>query len=171
MDCSPWPGRWDLSRVLQKAARPRSRLAARVGEFGIAYAKTDYQQPWFDENGGVYPVYHAIKGLAELRGRPLVDLVISKPRDIQAIAAERDGDVEVWIANLTDQTETVELVPNLVGQLSVLSASEFERATQDFSVMDSLERAFSGADGLAAPVCGGAREISLRTGPGENGGH
>jgi D-apionolactonase len=118
-------------------------LGRTVGEFGIAYAKTEYAQPWFDENGGVYPVYHAIKGLAALRGRPLIELFISKPREIQAIAVQRDRDIEVWLANLTDQIETVELTPKLVGSLSVLSASEFERATQDFSALDSFERAFS----------------------------
>jgi D-apionolactonase len=118
-------------------------LGETVGEFGITYAKMDYPQPWFDENGGLYPVFHVIKGLAALRGRSLIDLAISKPGEIQAIAVERDGDSEVWLANLTDQTKTVELTPRLVGRLSVLSASEFERATQDFSAMDSLERPFS----------------------------
>jgi hypothetical protein len=99
-------------------------LGGTVGEFGIAYAKGDYPQPWFDEAGGVYPVFHAIKGLAALRGQPLVDLVISNPCDIQAIAAERDGQIEIWLANLTDQAETVEFRPKLVGRLSVLSAGD-----------------------------------------------
>jgi hypothetical protein len=126
-------------------------LGGTVGEFGIAYAKADYPQPWFDENGGLYPIYQAIKGLAALRGRPLVDLAISKPRDLQAIAVQRHGDIEVWLANLTDQTETIELTPKLVGSLSVLSASEFERATQDFSAMDSLEHAFSSEAVLLPP--------------------
>src|SRR6266446_4843895 len=126
-------------------------LGGTVGEFGIAYAKADYPQPWFDENGGLYPIYQAIKGLAALRGQPLVDLAISKPRDLQAIAVQRHGDIEVWLANLTDQTETIELTPKLVGSLSVLSASEFERATQDFSAMDSLEHAFSNEAVLLPP--------------------
>jgi len=126
-------------------------LGGTVGELGIAYAKADYPQPWFDENGGLYPIYQAIKGLAALRGRPLVDLAISKPRDLQAIAVQRYGDIEVWLANLTDQTETIQLTPKLVGSLSVLSASEFERATQDFSAMDSLEHAFSNEAVLLPP--------------------
>ena len=115
-----------------------------TGPFGIAYAKADYPQPWFDQNGGLYPVYHAIKGMAALRGRPLIDLTISQPREIQAIAVQRDAEIEVWLTNLTDQTESVQLEPKLVGMLSVLSALEFEQAAQDFSAMDSLERAFDG---------------------------
>ena len=137
---------WSVGFVARFAQGGASALTlgGTVGEFGIAYAKRDYPQPWFDQAGGVYPVFHAIKGLAALRGQPLVDLVISNPREVQAIAAERDGRIEVWLANLTDQQETVELKPKLVGSLSVLSAANFELATQDFSAMRSLERSFSG---------------------------
>jgi D-apionolactonase len=137
---------WSVGFVARFAQGGASALTlgGTVGEFGIAYAKRDYPQPWFDQAGGVYPVFHAIKGLAALRGQPLVDLVSSNPREVQAIAAERDGRKEVWLANLTDQPETIELRPKLVGSISVLSAADFELATQDFSVMRSLERSFSG---------------------------
>ena len=118
-------------------------LGGTVGEFGIAYAKAGYPQPWFEENGGLYPVYHVIKGLSALRGLPLIELVISKPREIQAIAVARDREIEVWMANLTEQTQTIELKTKLAGSLAVLSASEFERATREFFVMDSLEGTYS----------------------------
>src|SRR3984893_3052286 len=136
---------WSVGFVAHfaKSGASALTLGRPIGEFGIAYAKADYPQPWFDENGGLYPIYHAIKGLSALRGRRLVELSISKPREIQAIAAERDGDIELWLTNLTDQTGTVILKPRLVGSLSALSASDFERVTQDFSAMDSSERAFS----------------------------
>jgi D-apionolactonase len=136
---------WSVGFVARfaKGGASALTLGGTVGEFGIAYAKMDYRQPWFDENGGFYPVYQAIKGLAALRGLPLIELDISKPREIQAIAVARDRDIEVWLANLTEQTQTVELTPKLTGSLSVLSASEFERATLDSLVMDSLERSFS----------------------------
>ena len=83
---------WSVGFVARfaKGGASALTLGGTVGEFGIAYAKTAYPQPWFDENGGLYPVYHVIKGLAALRGRPLIDLAISKPREIQAIAVERD---------------------------------------------------------------------------------
>jgi D-apionolactonase len=136
---------WSVGFVARfvKGGASAITLGEAVGELGIVYAKTDYPQPWFDENGGVYPVYHVVKGLASLRGRPLIDLVISKPREIQAIGAAHDGGIEIWIANLTGQTKSVEIVPKSGGSLSVLSATEFERATQDTSIMDSLERALS----------------------------
>jgi D-apionolactonase len=136
---------WSVGYVARfaKSGASALTLGGTVGEFGIAFAKMDYPQPWFDENRGVYPVYQVIKGLAALRGRPLIDVAFSKPSEIQAIAVERDRGMEVWLANLTDQTETVEMTPKLVGRLSLQSASEFERATQDLSSMDSLERPFS----------------------------
>ena len=108
---------WSLGFVARftRGGAEAITLGGGVGEFGIAYAKMDYQQPYFDENGGVYPAYHVFKGLAELKGQPLLDLAISKPREIQAIAAERDGGLEVWIANLTSLTKTIELATEFTG--------------------------------------------------------
>jgi hypothetical protein len=115
-------------------------LGSGCGELGIAYAKADHPQPWFDDNGGIYPVYHAIKGLANLGGQRLVDVQISTPDEIQAIATKQEGGIELWVTNLTNQTKNVELTPKPTGKISVLSAAEFERATKDLAVMDSLER-------------------------------
>jgi D-apionolactonase len=131
-----------IARFAQAGASALT-LGGMVGEFGIAYAKTDYPQPWYDENGGVYPVYHTIKGLSALRGRPLIDLVVSKPSDLQAVAVQGDQEIEVWLANLTNQSQSVELKFNVNGRLAILTASNFERATQDTSAMDSLAQHFS----------------------------
>jgi D-apionolactonase len=135
---------WTVGFVarLGQAGASALTLGGMVGEFGIAHAKTGYPQPWFDENGGVYPVYHAIKGLSALRGRPLIDLTISKPRDLQAIAVRREEEIEVWLANLTDQNQKIDLKGSVNGQLSILSAVTFEEATQDVSVVDSLAQPF-----------------------------
>jgi D-apionolactonase len=118
-------------------------LGSGTGEFGIAYARADYRQPWFDENGGLYPLYHVIKGLSALRGRPILDLKISPPDEIQAVAAQRDSGLELWVANLTNQTKSIELVDKLDGRISILSAPEFERATTDLAVLDSIEGPFT----------------------------
>ena len=45
-----------------------------------------------------------------------------------------------WVTNLTNQTRNIELTPKPTGKISVLSAAEFEPATKDLAVMDSLER-------------------------------
>jgi D-apionolactonase len=154
---------WSVGFVARfvKGGASALTLGGGTGEFGIAYAKQDYAQPWFDENGGVYPVYHAIKGLAQLRGQPMLDLEISTPDELQAIAARSESGLELWIANLTDQTKRVELTPKLTGKISVLSAPEFERAAKDLSVMESLEQPFAEGE-LALPPYAVAR-LSLAT--------
>jgi hypothetical protein len=86
-----------------------------------------------------------------LKGQPLVDLAVSKPCEIQAIAAERDGGIEVWIANLTSRMKTVELATEFTGSAAILTASEFEQATHDLSAMNSLERGFADKQLLLAP--------------------
>jgi D-apionolactonase len=137
-------------------------LGGGTGEFGIAYAKADYPQPWFDEKGGIYPVYHVVKGLSHLRGQPLVDSEISTPDEIQAIATKQDGGIELWVANLTDQTKSLELTPKLTGTVSILSATEFERATKDLNAMDSLEREFAGESVVLPPYA--VARVRLTTG-------
>jgi D-apionolactonase len=136
---------WSLGFVARftKGGASAITVGGGVGEFGIAYAKMDYRQPWFDENGGVYPVYHVFKGLAALRGKPFIDLTVSAPREIQAIAAATDDRVEVWIANLTDRMKTVELPAEFTAKVAVLAAAEFESVTRDISAMHSLERGFA----------------------------
>jgi hypothetical protein len=46
-------------------------------------------------------------------------------------------------ANLTDQTKAIDLDHKLNGRISILSEPEFERATSDLAVLDSIERAFT----------------------------
>jgi hypothetical protein len=144
---------WSVGFVARfaKGGASALTLGGGAGEFGIAYAKAVYPQPWFDENGGIYPVYHVLKGLADLGGKPLVDLQISTPDEIQAIAARRNSGIELWITNLTDQTKSVELTPKLTGKASILSAQEFERATKNLSVMDLLEQPFAEEDLILPP--------------------
>jgi hypothetical protein len=133
---------WSIGFVARfaKGGASALTLGSGTGEFGIAYAKADYPQPWFDENGGIYPVYHAIKGLAHLRGTPLIDIQISTPDELQAIATKHAGGIELWVANLTGQTKSVQLTPKPTGNVSILSAAEFEGATRDLAVLESLER-------------------------------
>lgn len=77
--------------------------AAPVGEFGIAFSKMDYAQPWFDETGGVYPVFHVIAGMARAAGAPSLQTGSSAGRDVQAVACARDGGTELWLANLVGE--------------------------------------------------------------------
>jgi hypothetical protein len=80
-----------------------------------------------------------------------MDVEISTPDELQAIATECKSGIELWITNLTDQTKNVELMPKLTGDVSILSAAEFKRATTDLAVMDSLEKRLTGEQVVFPP--------------------
>ena len=144
---------WSLGFVARfaKGGSEAITLGSGVGAFGIAYAKMEYRQPFFDEKGGVYPVYHVFKGLAAMKGQPLVDLSVSDPCEIQAIGVERENGIEVWIANLTGRIKPIEFATGFTGHAAILTASEFEPATQDHSAMNSMEREFADKQIVLAP--------------------
>ena len=107
-------------------------LGGLTGPFGAIYTKTAWPQAWFDKNkGGLYPVFHILRGLARLKGADLLDTTISRPRDVQALAAKRkDGKVELWIANLTGEQVTVDVGKTFVGgRVGFLNAKRFVPAT------------------------------------------
>jgi hypothetical protein len=84
-------------------------LGAPVGEFGVAHAPMPWPQPWFDQHGGVYPVFHVLRGAAAAAGRPYLACALSDGAAVQALAYEgADGPV-VWLANLTGRPVQVEI--------------------------------------------------------------
>jgi hypothetical protein len=85
-------------------------LSAPVGEFGVAYAKMDYAQPWFDEQGqGVYPLYHVIRGMAAAAGEPCLETTPSDGSSVQSVAWRSGDDTVLWLANLTGAAQIVEI--------------------------------------------------------------
>jgi D-apionolactonase len=126
-------------------------LGAGVGEFGLLYTKRDYPQPWFDENGGVYPVFHVFKGLAALSGRRMVETRVSRLREVQALAAAHNGDLEIWIANLTGEEKLIDFDRALAGTVSILEATSFETAATDREAIRLIERPFTERKVLLGP--------------------
>jgi hypothetical protein len=61
---------WSLGYFAHFAAGGARQIAlgGAVGPFGLLHAPADFPQPWFDEAGGLFPVYHVLRGLARLRG-------------------------------------------------------------------------------------------------------
>jgi hypothetical protein len=120
-------------------------LGGPVGEFGLAYAAMPFAQPWFDEaGGGLFPVYHVVRGLAALAGRPMLDVASSVGRDVQAIGAEGAEGREVWIASLTGDDREVTLPDEVRGHVSVLDEESFLEAAQNPGALETLARAFAG---------------------------
>jgi D-apionolactonase len=112
-------------------------LSMPVGEFGVIYEKMDYPQPLFDEIGGVYPVYHVLRGVARAAGRPLRESRVSAPRDIQALTYEEDGKLVAWLANLTgdEQDVVLEGLPRPAKTVA-LDAANFRAAAADPTFLD-----------------------------------
>ncbi len=114
-------------------------LGGLAGPFGAVYGKAAWPQAWFDANkGGVYPVFHVLRGLARLGGADLLDTIISRPRDVQALAAKRkDGKTELWLANLTGDAVTVDIgSKGRDARAAVLDAERFVQATAKPELLD-----------------------------------
>ena len=114
-------------------------FGATTGAFGVVHTARDWPQPWFDDEGGLFPVFPVLRGLAGLAGRPMVSVEPSRPDAVQAIAVERDGGVEVWAANLTGAPIVMRL-DRPVRDAAVLDDDAFVSATTDPDVMAHLAR-------------------------------
>jgi hypothetical protein len=53
-------------------------LGSLTGPFGAIHSRTDWPQACFDASkGGLYPVFHVLRGLARLEGTDILDTTIS----------------------------------------------------------------------------------------------
>jgi D-apionolactonase len=115
-------------------------LGGAVGPFGLLQSPADFPQPWFDKVGGLFPVYHVLRGLARLRGAPMRALSVSVPREIQGFAAGN----ELWLANLMGEPRRVKLNATMSGGMGALDVESFVAAAQHPDALDRLERPFGG---------------------------
>jgi D-apionolactonase len=114
-------------------------LGGGVGPFGLVYDQAPHPQPWFGQHGGLFPVFHVLRGLARLKGCRLRRVNISVPREIQAIAASRNTGEEIWLANLMGEARRVSLhAGSAAGRISVLDADSFVTATKSPDALDRL---------------------------------
>ena len=110
-----------------------------TGAFGVVHTARDWPQPWFDEAGGLFPVFPVLRGLADLAGKPMVSVAPSRPDAVQAIAVARDGGVEVWVANLTGHPLVVHLGRS-ARDAAVLDDAAFALAATDYDAIAHLAR-------------------------------
>ncbi|BCP54797.1 hypothetical protein K32_34140 [Kaistia sp. 32K] len=123
-------------------------LGGTTGAFGLVFVKHPWPQPWFDEEGGVFPMFHVLAGLARLAGQPL--RAVETPDTIEAIAAETGDGVELWLANRTGTEQSVAL-PGAPRDLFLLDADSFVAATRDPDALDTLTKPFDGRTLVLAP--------------------
>jgi D-apionolactonase len=132
---------WALAYFAQfgQAGTQAVALGAPVGAFGAVHAPAAFPQPWYDEHGGVFPVYHVLRGIAGLNGRPLRRLALSSPATLQGFAAESDTGLEIWLANLTGDALSLE-APEGTAAVSRLDAAGFVEASRDPAFLDRFVR-------------------------------
>jgi hypothetical protein len=106
-----------------------------VGELGLVYARTDYQQPWYDTAGGmaVYPLYHVVRGALAGAGQRNLAAASSDPTAVRAFGYDANGARVLWVGNQTGRPQSVRL-PDLFAagaRLAVVDAAAFEAAAGD----------------------------------------
>jgi hypothetical protein len=76
-----------------------------------------------DGTGAVRPLFHAVRGLAALAGRPRLSAQSSHPNRVLAVAADSADGTVMWLANVTNRPQTVQLGGHptpLVDEIAVL---------------------------------------------------
>ncbi len=145
---------WNLGYFADFAAGGASGVAlgGLVGPFGVLSVPANFPQPWYEGEGGLYPVYHVLRGLARLQGATLHALAVGKASGLTGCAAVKDGRLEMWIGNMTPDPLAVPLAPQAGGvgrQGAVLDEAGFVEAAADVEFMDRLHPL------VAAPVLTG----------------
>ncbi len=115
-----------------------------AGDFGLLHTRGSHAKPWFDENGGLYPVFHVFKGLSALIGASAIDVQSSVRRNVQVIGGIVNGMKQIWIANLTGQDQDITLPETSMQRMSILDQTSFVAASQDPDALDTSEQSFTG---------------------------
>ncbi len=131
---------WDLGYVARFAYGGASAVALGgvAGPFGVLYADAAYPQPWYDGRGGLFPVFHVLRGLAKLKGSNLRRLDISRGGDVQGLAVDTDQGTEIWLANLTGAAQSVALDAEIAA-VARLDAESYVKAAEDPALLDHVQ--------------------------------
>lgn len=123
-----------------------ARLAASVeaitfggttGPFGLAHTPENWPAPWYDDFGGVFPVFHALRCLARLAGRMTREIKISNPNAVQGICVEDSTGSEMILANLTPDPQHV-VLPAVANGIALVDSSCFVEAAHSPEITDRL---------------------------------
>jgi hypothetical protein len=128
---------WNLGYFARFAYGGASAIAlgGLTGPFGVLHSPAQYPQPWYDDQGGMFPVFHILRGLAALRGMALRRIDISRPDSVLGLAAESTTATEVWLANLTEKEEIVHLDTGDF-EIAYLNANNFIQASHMPDLLD-----------------------------------
>ncbi|MGH6924610.1 MAG: hypothetical protein ACRED5_12805 [Propylenella sp.] len=127
-----------------------------AGPFALVHAPEDWPQPWYDENGGLFPVFHVVRGLAALAKRPLLAIDNDAPGQVQGLATEGESGPVLWLANLTAEPKQVEVFGIDNANVATLDADGFALASREPEFLDKRTERWTG-ESLALPPYAVAR--------------
>jgi len=129
---------WTLGYIADFVEGGASAIAmgGATGPFGVLSAPGDYPDPWFEGNGGLYPVFHVLRGLARLNGMQRLALDPPASGPVAALAARTQEGTEIWAANTGP--EKAEIALPEVARIAVLDANNFATAAQKPDHFDTL---------------------------------
>ena len=142
---------WLVGYVAAAAGEGVARIVtgAPAGELGLAYARTDYRQPYFDEAGpgSVYPIYHVVRAFCRSAGAGILAVRSSEPQRVAAVGCQNEDETVLWLANLTSRPQSVRLSA-ATWRAVVLDCDSFANATRNRRFFDGEGRAIE--DGTIA---------------------
>jgi hypothetical protein len=129
---------WTLGYIADFAEGGASAIAmgGATGPFGVLSAPGDDPDPWYEGKGGLYPVFHVLRGLANLHGTQRLALNLPASGPVAAIAARTQEGTEIWAANTGP--EKAEITLPRVARIAVLDASSFAAAAENPTYFDTL---------------------------------
>lgn len=136
---------WMLGFIARFAQSGASAITvgAATGPFGLVYTPQDWQQPWYDEAGGLFPAFHVLRGLAALQGQPR--LAVSHGDNVETLAVRNAERTVLWIANRSGKEIRVQL-PAGATRAFMLDEDSFEAASQTPDAANTLSQPFSATE-------------------------
>ncbi len=117
-------------------------LHAPTGEFGLIYHPESWIQPGFDGTDRcVFPAYHVVAGFASACGQSLCPVSSSISQKVEAVSYEKNGRQTLWITNLTNETQHIEVNGFNVSNANVLvlSLDKWDECTSNYFGMSTIE--------------------------------
>ena len=152
---------WHLGYAARMAEGGVDRviLGSPVGDFGLIHQAQASAAPDYD--GAVYPAYHVMRGIYGASGAVRRATEVSAPRDVQALAYEADGELMLWLANLTGEPQQVEIAGLEVAgaRLSLLDENSFADCVAAPDGFEGNAGGVSGAGLMLAPYAVARLEV------------
>lgn len=129
---------WALSYVchMARGGAQAVTLGGVTGAQGVIAVQQPWTQPYFDQAGGYFPIFHVLRALAGLAECERLETSATLPATIDALIFRTQDAVLALVANLQPRPVTISLPADLTGQ-RVLDAAHFHIAAQDPAFLDT----------------------------------